>query len=211
MPFFAQGDVMTDSNARFTGSIPAAYHKFLGPFFFQPYAEDLAARVVARAPRDVLEVACGTGIVTAMLGTCTAAGHDGRDRPERRDDRLRPRGGTGQAAALVAPGRCLRPSVRGRTVRRRRLPVRPDVRARQAAGHEGSAARAASRWLAPVQRVGFACDANPSAEITRDTINRLFPDNPTDLLRRAVRPSRPERASTAGWRRRVSRTSRSRR
>ncbi len=59
---------MTDANARFTGSIPAAYHEYLGPLFFQPYADDLATRVAAHAPLDILEVACGTGIVTSALG-----------------------------------------------------------------------------------------------------------------------------------------------
>ena len=37
------------------------------PVLFVPYAEDLVARVAALAPGRVLEVACGTGIVTRRL------------------------------------------------------------------------------------------------------------------------------------------------
>jgi SAM-dependent methyltransferase len=51
----------------FTGSIPPIYHRHLGPVLFDPYADDLAARVNAREGARVLEVACGTGIVTERL------------------------------------------------------------------------------------------------------------------------------------------------
>lgn len=36
---------MTNRNAQFTGSIPAAYDRFLGPVLFEPYADDLTARL----------------------------------------------------------------------------------------------------------------------------------------------------------------------
>jgi SAM-dependent methyltransferase len=51
----------------FTGAIPPIYHRHLGPVLFAPYAEDLAARVVAGGAARVLETACGTGIVTERL------------------------------------------------------------------------------------------------------------------------------------------------
>jgi len=35
---------MKDEHAQFSGPIPAAYDRYLGPMLFQPYAEDLAAR-----------------------------------------------------------------------------------------------------------------------------------------------------------------------
>ncbi len=57
---------MTSPDIRFTGSIPANYDKYLGPVFFEPYALDAAARLPKTAKR-VLEVACGTGIVTRRL------------------------------------------------------------------------------------------------------------------------------------------------
>jgi SAM-dependent methyltransferase len=51
----------------FAGSIPQLYDEYLVPLIFQPYAEDLAARVAARKPASVLEIAAGTGVVTREL------------------------------------------------------------------------------------------------------------------------------------------------
>ena len=51
----------------FSGSIPSLYDRYLGPLIFEPYAEDLAARLSALAPERVLETAAGTGIVTRAL------------------------------------------------------------------------------------------------------------------------------------------------
>src|SRR4051794_14861952 len=58
---------MDNKNAQFAGSIPAAYDRYLGPMFFQPYAEDIAARLNVGPNSSVLELACGTGIVTRVL------------------------------------------------------------------------------------------------------------------------------------------------
>ncbi len=60
---------MKDEHARFPGSIPAAYDRYLGPILFQPYAEDLAARLPIKKTTSVLELACGTGILTRVLRT----------------------------------------------------------------------------------------------------------------------------------------------
>jgi SAM-dependent methyltransferase len=51
----------------FAGSIPAIYDRHLGRLLFQPYAEDLAARLAAGTPARALELAAGTGIVTAEV------------------------------------------------------------------------------------------------------------------------------------------------
>src|SRR4051812_3257988 len=59
--------MMDNKNAQFAGSIPAAYDRYLGPMFFQPYAEDIAARLSVAPNGSVLELACGTGIVTRVL------------------------------------------------------------------------------------------------------------------------------------------------
>ncbi len=56
-----------DQNVLFQGSIPENYDRYLGPVFFQPYAEDIADRLKHRKPGSVLEIACGTGIVTRRL------------------------------------------------------------------------------------------------------------------------------------------------
>jgi len=43
------------------------YQALLVPMIFAPYADDLARRASALAPRRVLEVACGTGVATRAL------------------------------------------------------------------------------------------------------------------------------------------------
>ncbi|MDQ1538221.1 MAG: hypothetical protein QOE58_2614, partial [Actinomycetota bacterium] len=51
----------------FDGEAPAHYHAELGRFLFAPMAEQLASRVARCEPINLLEVACGSGIVTAAL------------------------------------------------------------------------------------------------------------------------------------------------
>ncbi|HLQ67823.1 MAG TPA: methyltransferase domain-containing protein [Candidatus Limnocylindrales bacterium] len=53
-------------HAQFTASIPEFYDRCLGPVIFEPYARDLARRLPRGAGR-VLELACGSGIVTRRL------------------------------------------------------------------------------------------------------------------------------------------------
>jgi len=56
-----------DRNVVFAGAIPQNYDRYLGPVIFEPYAEDLVSRLKGRKVERVLEVACGTGIVTRRL------------------------------------------------------------------------------------------------------------------------------------------------
>lgn len=58
---------MAETNISFSGSIPQMYDRYLGPVLFEPYAADLVRRVAAHAAGPVLEMACGTGIVTRQL------------------------------------------------------------------------------------------------------------------------------------------------
>ena len=58
---------MESTDIQFAGSIPEFYDRCLGPFLFEPYAADLAARARSLGPRSILETAAGTGIVTAAL------------------------------------------------------------------------------------------------------------------------------------------------
>jgi SAM-dependent methyltransferase len=53
----------------FTGSIAALYEEYLVPLIFQPYAGDLANRLQSRKLHRVLEIACGTGVVTRALAS----------------------------------------------------------------------------------------------------------------------------------------------
>jgi ubiquinone/menaquinone biosynthesis C-methylase UbiE len=56
-----------NQDTQFDGSIPEVYDRFLGPLFFEQYAQDVARRVSELGPKNVLEVAAGTGIVTRRL------------------------------------------------------------------------------------------------------------------------------------------------
>jgi SAM-dependent methyltransferase len=56
--------MMPDVSATFSGSIPEHYDRYLGPAYFDAFAADLARRLPRHPPGDVLEIACGTGLVT---------------------------------------------------------------------------------------------------------------------------------------------------
>ena len=58
---------MVATDKLFAGSIPEIYDRLMVPLIFEPYAVDLAGRVAALAPRDVLETAAGTGVLTRAL------------------------------------------------------------------------------------------------------------------------------------------------
>lgn len=56
---------MISTSATFTG--PQHYNDCLGPLYFDAYAADLVQRLPKKPPGNVLEIACGTGIVTKRL------------------------------------------------------------------------------------------------------------------------------------------------
>jgi len=58
---------MHTTDAKFTGSIPELYERYLVPLLFEPYAEDLARRLSDLERGTVVEVAAGTGVVTRAL------------------------------------------------------------------------------------------------------------------------------------------------
>jgi SAM-dependent methyltransferase len=60
---------MPDTDKVFAGSIPSLYESHLVPLIFQPYADDLAARLRTESLGRVLELAAGTGVVTRALAT----------------------------------------------------------------------------------------------------------------------------------------------
>src|SRR5262249_32445727 len=64
---------MATSDKLFAGSIPELYERFLVPLIFESYARDLAKRVAAAAPRDVLETATGTGVLTRAMAASLPA------------------------------------------------------------------------------------------------------------------------------------------
>ena len=58
---------MTNNDSGFVGSIPDLYDRNVGPLMMVPYAGDIAGRLSDMATGRLLEVAAGTGIVTAAL------------------------------------------------------------------------------------------------------------------------------------------------
>jgi ubiquinone/menaquinone biosynthesis C-methylase UbiE len=58
---------MSELHSAFVGSIPEYYDRYLVPFFFEPFANDLTLRLNVRPGLRVLELACGTGVVTERL------------------------------------------------------------------------------------------------------------------------------------------------
>ena len=61
---------MPGLETRFSGSVPENYDRGLGPFIFEHYARQMAERCAALHPRNVLETAAGTGIVSKALREC---------------------------------------------------------------------------------------------------------------------------------------------
>ena len=58
---------MSATDTAFAGSIPEIYDRYMVPLIFQPYADLVAERARALAPKTVLETAAGTGVVTEAL------------------------------------------------------------------------------------------------------------------------------------------------
>ncbi len=58
---------MNEQAAQFTGSIPENYDRGLGPVLFNAWAVDISRRTTSLNPKNVLELAAGTGIVTRQL------------------------------------------------------------------------------------------------------------------------------------------------
>src|ERR1700687_3284566 len=58
---------MADNHASFVGSIPDNYDRCLGPLFFRPHAAAMARFLPALKRGRILELACGTGILTRVL------------------------------------------------------------------------------------------------------------------------------------------------
>jgi ubiquinone/menaquinone biosynthesis C-methylase UbiE len=169
---------MADATTAFVGRIPEQYERYLASLFFNPYADDLVARMPVREDMDVLEVACGTGIVTRRIV-----------------ERLGGRGtvvATDLNEAMFAHARM-------------RLPGRGDAQYRTADGvslpfesgsfdavvcgfgvvffvDKASGAREAFRVLrsggAYLLSVWDALERNPVARLTHETILKFFPTDP---------------------------------
>lgn len=63
------GSSIPGSDTVFAGSIPAFYERYMVPLIFEPYAAIVADRLKGRPLSSLLEVACGTGVVTRALAS----------------------------------------------------------------------------------------------------------------------------------------------
>src|ERR1700675_2492777 len=57
------------------GSAPELYEKYLVPAITTKWADDLVGRAQPRAGEEVLDVACGTGVVARSAARCMLHGH----------------------------------------------------------------------------------------------------------------------------------------
>jgi ubiquinone/menaquinone biosynthesis C-methylase UbiE len=64
-----------DTARSFGGSMPQYYDRIMGPAQFERFADDLVRRVPQRPDSGVLEIACGSGIVTERLRAHLTAGN----------------------------------------------------------------------------------------------------------------------------------------
>ncbi len=64
---------MSAGDKEFGGSIPRFYDTYLVPLIFEAYAADLARRVAALNPDNLLETAAGSGVVARALTPHLAA------------------------------------------------------------------------------------------------------------------------------------------
>ena len=65
---------MTANDKVFAGSVPQLYETHMVPLIFEPYAADIAERLGSRPVGRLLEVACGTGVVTRALAALPGIG-----------------------------------------------------------------------------------------------------------------------------------------
>jgi len=170
---------MADRNTAFVGDIPRNYDRYLGPVLFHEFADDLAQRVKVVPGMRVLELACGTGIVTRRLA-----------------DRLRGHGsivGTDLNEAMIAYGHGQMPPgsehVEWQTADATKLPF-PDQSFDAVVCQFGlmffpdkaASIRESFRVLKPGGHYLFSVwdtlGKNPAARIAHETAGRFFPADP---------------------------------
>src|SRR3954451_23220894 len=60
-------NVMVATDKVFAGSVPEIYDRYMVPLIFEPYARDLAERLVAAGPANILETAAGTAVLPKAI------------------------------------------------------------------------------------------------------------------------------------------------
>lgn len=171
---------MSRPNIQFVGSIPENYDRLMGPVFFEPYARDIAARLPHGAKR-VLEIACGTGIVTRAL------------RAELPPDSRLVATDLSDAMVKYAVAHAGAPGVEFRTADACALPFASGefdavvcqfgmmfVSDRRMAYREAKRVLAAGGAL--IFSVWDGYEANPVSRIAHEVVTRIFPKDPPQFL-----------------------------
>ena len=174
---------MSATDTTFAGSIPIIYEQYLGSLLFEPYAQDMAARLRDLAQGRVLEVAAGTGIVTRALAKTLPT-----DVEIVATD-------LNQAMLDVAAKRLQAPNVAWRQADAQHLPFE-DASFDAVVCQFGvmffpdklSAYREALRILKPGGRYVFSAwnslDRNEVTRFVSDTVGKLFPGDPPRFFER---------------------------
>ncbi|MBI3847589.1 MAG: methyltransferase domain-containing protein [Planctomycetes bacterium] len=170
---------MSNRDVAFAGAIPALYDRHLGPVIFAPYADDLTRRLLANwSGSRVLEMACGTGVLTRRLDALLPAAaeitatdlnepmleHARRATPSKR----RIEWARADASALPFEGRRF-----DSVVCQFGLMFVPD---------KDAAAREARRVLSPNGRFLFSVwcsiQENPFGRVAHETVSKFFSKDP---------------------------------
>jgi len=176
-------ETMSATDTAFAGSIPSIYEHYLGPLLFQPYADDLAARLRDLPQGRILETAAGTGIVTRALAKVLPRSVDivATD--------------LNQAMLDVAATQLQAPNVTWKQADAQTLPFE-DAAFDAVVCQFGvmffpdktGAYREALRVLRPGGRYLFAVwdrlDANPVSQVVSDAMAQFFPDDPPRFFER---------------------------
>ena len=174
---------MSATDAAFAGSIPIIYEQYLGSLLFEPYAQDMAARLHDITQGRILEVAAGTGIVTRALVKALPP-----DVEIIATD-------LNQAMLDLAARRLQAPNVTWQQADAQTLPFEDgsfDVIVCQFGvmffPDKMSAYREALRALKPGGRFVFSVwnslDQNEVSRIVSDTVGKLFPNDPPRFFER---------------------------
>ena len=173
---------MVSVDVRFSGAVPENYERYMVPLLFRPYAQEMARRAAAWDPRNILETAAGTGVVTAALADAL---------PDARIIAT----DLNQAMLDVAARRVASPQVSFQQADALQLPfndasfdlvacqfgvmfypdkIKGNIEARRVLRDGG-------RYLTAIWD---AIERNPMSDLTQQTMIDQFPDNPPMFMRR---------------------------